>query len=75
MRKIEKRILDFVALATPINDNHIKPASGKKVDALLSQLNALPVIAAVHERPKPLGISRNSLRHTPWLDREFERKA
>lgn len=58
MRAIEKRILDFVALAIPVNDNPVvRPASQASVDALLAQLVAVKQVGKTdYEAPgKPPG--------------------
>ena len=57
MRDIEKRILEFVALATPDNDDrkacccNVRAASSVAVAGLARQLSALKPVARTFERP------------------------
>jgi hypothetical protein len=57
MREIEKRILEFVSLATPANTNtacccNVHAARSEKIDALLAQLTAVKQVGKTdHEAP------------------------
>ena len=76
MRDIERRILDFIALATPINDDrapcccNVRAASGAQVARLLQQLEGTKVTGKTHERPQSAP-GRILLHAAPWLRRQI----
>ncbi len=76
MRDIEKRLLDFIALATPANSNtsvcccNVRAASGPQVQHLAEALAAIPQRGRTFERAA-LPPQRIVLNPAPWVRRQI----
>lgn len=76
MRDIEKRVLEFIALATPVNNDrqpcccNVQAATSDQVKLLAAQLSAVKMRGHTYERPS-LPPQRITLHPAPWLRRQI----
>lgn len=76
MRDIEKRVLEFIALATPVNGNrqpcccNVQAATSDQVRRLAAELSAVKMRGQTYERPA-LPPQRITLHPAPWLRRQI----
>ncbi len=75
MQDIERRVLEFVALASPVNSNrprcscNVKPVSSASLDAAVRLLDTIPMRGKTYERPAP---GRIVMGAAPWVRRMME---
>lgn len=76
MWDIEKRVLEFIALATPANTNrqpcccNVQAATSDQINRLAAQLSAVKMRGHIYERPA-LPPQRITLHPAPWLRRQI----